>query len=164
MNSQQETIKSMINSPDHESRYMAVQILRNDSVYFTEKFKKTMLGKMSLEDRIRDYSDICEELIEKKLTLEDFIQFPEVLRKRLLACAKLDQIKRLVNGKWTADFKDPNQDKWYPYFEFRKGLGLVFLASHGPRGAFRGAVALFKDQETSDFVGTTFVDLYKDLE
>lgn len=151
------TIKKMLKSSDKESIYLGACLIRKNPSIGIE-----LLLTIPIEDRIKTYEDICEELAVKPLMLEDFVFLPEIMRKKQLAIAKLTQIMLLFNGDWIVDLTNSNQTKWYPYFDITRS-GLSFRCSAHDRLHFSGAVAYFKTESIADFVGKLFVDIYKDL-
>ncbi len=154
------TIENMIKSKDKDDVYLAACILRKDTVHFTEAKKTKYLKKISLFDRIKSYSDICDELKERELLLSDFSFLPEQDREKSLAYNKIQQIARLFNQGWVPDWSDTNQNKWYPYYEYKTSLGLGFCSSTYGFWSLDGLVAYYQTQEISDFVGKLFIDLY----
>lgn len=159
---EKQTITKMISSPDIESNYLALNILRGDNSPVSKKESRRLIQKLPLSVRITGYEDICIELEEKPLTINDFLFIAEEDREKFLAKAQLLQIARLVNGKWRSKF-DGKQRNWYPYFDVRAGHGLAFVGSVGSDVGFYGMAAFFKDRETSDFVGKTFIHIYEKL-
>src|SRR5437868_9418950 len=158
MNNTENSILKMISSSDKENSYLAACILRSKESGIDKKTTRKLLKKMPLTDRIRFYSDVCEELEEEQLTLDDFKSLPRYLRKKHLAYGKLLQVAKLLNGNWKPDYSDTSQEKWYPYFDYKQGRGLVFSDSYGHPGLFYGVAALYKSREMSDFAGKTFLD------
>jgi hypothetical protein len=75
---------------------------------------------------------------------------------------KIKQIEKLFNDNWKVNLTDPNQAKYYPYFEI-KSSGLVFGGSSYSYCSFFGRVAFYKDSKTSDFVGKTFLKEYEEF-
>lgn len=149
-------IEKMLKSSDKETIYLGVCLIRKNP-----SLGINLLNTVSLENRIHSYEDVCEELSIKPLVIEDFSFLSEVIRRKQFAKAKLEQIAQLFNEDWIVDLRNSNQQKWFPYFEVT-GSGLVFLRSAHGRGHFDGAVAYFKTEAISDFVGTLFIDLYKE--
>lgn len=158
----EQSIKNMISSPDKENTYVAACILRSENLNLAESKRRKLLESISLPDKFKNYSDICEEIKQKELTLEDFAFLPEQIRKKVWARAILEQIAIAVNGKWKAKWEDYNQSKWYPYFE-KKGSGLVFLLSDVLLHTYFGGLVAFKDEKTSDFVAHTYPEIYEIL-
>ena len=112
--------------------------------------------------KIKSYSEVCKKLKEKEFTLKDFSFMNIELRKKALAQAKIQQIEKLFNGGWVKNWLDRNQQKWFPYFNVTEN-GLVFHCSSFHCGYADGQVAFFKDEKTSNFIGKTFPDIYKDI-
>ena len=115
-----------------------------------------------LFSKIRTYSDVCTELGEKELTLEDFEHLPEYMVQKALAQAQIQQIEKLFNGNWVKDWTIENQPKFYPYYKVTAN-GLVFYGSDWDCSCAIGLVGFYKDRATSDFVGRTFINIYKKL-
>ncbi len=129
----------------------------------TAKLRKIIEEPENYIDTIKTYKQVCEELGEEELTLSDFDHLPEYMRKKQLNIAKLQQVEKLFNGTWKANMKDPNQRKYYPYFEIKAG-SLVFCdSSYTYADTCFGLVVYFKDELISTYVGKQFVDLYKGL-
>lgn len=102
------------------------------------------------------YSKVCKALGEKELTIKDFSFLPLEQRVKALAFHQIKNIEKLFNAGSTNNY-------WYPYFNRVSG-GLVFYYSIDCSVSFFGLVGLYKDRVTSDFVGKTFVDIYKILQ
>lgn len=118
--------------------------------------KELLNTPVDLFKSISNYSDVCEELGIKELTIENFNS------KKAFAFHKIENIQKLFNGDWLPDFNNSNRRKHYPYFEY-KNSRLVFLASYSYGYYYYSQVAFYKDQKTSDFVGQVFEDVYGDL-
>lgn len=100
-----------------------------------------------LFNKIKTYSDVCKELGEKEKTS---------------SYDKIKQIQRLFNGDWKADWLNPNQYKYYPYFERASG-GWRFSDSLYLYGSSDAEVAYYKDEKTASFVGKTLLNIYIDF-
>lgn len=118
--------------------------------------------KEDLFSSTKTYTEVCKKLKVKELKLKDFIEFGEDARK-MLAFHKIKNLERLFNGDWKADLKNPNQNKYYPYFTVNSSGGFVFYGCYYGDSAFAGHAGLFKDSRTAEFVGKTFPDIYQDL-
>jgi hypothetical protein len=116
----------------------------------------------SLIGSITTYKQVCKALNIEELTLSDFSFLPTEDRKKTLAFHKLQQIAKLFNGDWKPDWKNTNQNKYYPYFNAASG-GLGFSDSGSCFFSCFSSVVYFKDKETSDYVGKTFLSIYKDF-
>jgi hypothetical protein len=129
-----------------------------------DKLEAIINAPESLIGSITTYKQVCKALDNAELTLSDFSFLPTEDRKKTLAFHKLQQIAKLFNGDWKPDWKNSNQYKYYPYFNVASG-GLGFCAS-GFDFSFsfcNSFVVYFKDKETSDYVGKTFLSIYKDF-
>jgi hypothetical protein len=115
-----------------------------------------------LFDIIKNYSDVCIELGEDEINEDWFAEeFDKETKVKLVAISRIKQIERLFNGNWVKDWNNRQQFKYYPYFD-NTSSGLVFFGSGGRYSRFfNGQVGFYKDKQTSDFIGKTFIDLYK---
>lgn len=150
----------MLESNDKDCVYLAVSMIRN-SHDISDKETKKLLGKISLFDRVKNYSDVCKELGVEELTIDSFTFLPKEQRLKALAYHQIQNIRKLFNGKWKVKW-DGKQKNWYPWFEI-KASGLVFGDSAGSVGVSGTVVCYYKDQETSHFIGKTFLDIYSIL-
>jgi len=150
-------LKNMALSSDKESAYLAAIILRKES---TEKSKK-LLYKIPLDIRIKDYSDIIDELKIKELTINDFGFLPENQRIKLFASHKIQNIVDVINEGWVPNFNDSTERKYYPYFIKKNGVW-GFHFSYYRSGGSDGQVGLYQTEEKSDFGGKKFLDIYSD--
>jgi len=121
-----------------------------------EKIFKKYLKDITDSDvlSVTTYKEVCKRLKEKEYSGEN---------KRINTFAKIDQIQRFYNNGWTPDFSDSNQYKYYPYFEYKKGSGLVFRGALFSSSFCSGLVAYFKSEEIAKHVGKHFANIYNDL-
>ncbi len=127
-----------------------------------EKLKIIINQPEDLFSKIKNYSDVCKELKEDEIKESDFKFLHKNDRKKAINFAKVKQIERLFNGDWEVKF-DSNQQNWFPYFTSGGSSGLVFLSSGCYDDCSYFEVGFFKDKKTSDFVGKTFIDIYREL-
>lgn len=156
-----ETVKEMMKSKNETARYIASKLLSGPK-FKDSKEASLLFNKMPLFDKVKTYGDVCKFLPIKELTIEDFDFLPEEQRLKSLNFHKLQNIAKLFNGTWKINWKDSKQEKWYPWFDTNSS-GLVFGGSGCDRGYSYGTVAYFPDRETSDYIGKTFLDLYKGI-
>ena len=93
----------------------------------------------------------------------DLSSFPEDMRKQEEANYMLKVITEAKNNGWKADYNDPNQAKWIPWFVFSPS-GVRFYDSsyrHSYATAGRAARLCFKDKATSDAAGVELIELYQ---
>ncbi len=122
--------------------------------------------KEKLIDRIKTYEDVYRELKEGPINFRDFsVRFEDKIVKKVVAFAKLQRIAKLFNEGWKPDFSNHKQYKYYPWFEMNESGGVVFKnsLSYYDCSRFRVAPAYFNSEEISNYVGKTFIDIYKDL-
>lgn len=129
-----------------------------------EKLKNIINEPEDLFGKISNYKDVCIELNEKEYAECDFSHIENKTdRLQILAITKMKQIQRLFNGNWVAKF-DGRQQNWYPFFT-GYGFGMLqcgsFYITHCDHSS--GQVAFFKDRKTSDFIGKTFTDIYREI-
>lgn len=93
----------------------------------------------------------------------DFSNLPESMRDQAKAQYMLMVITEAKNGGWVADYKDGNQKKWLPLFDFSPS-GARFndsCYSYSYADAGHAARLCFKDEATSDAAGKELVELYE---
>ena len=131
----------------------------SDEIYIEESFIQEMKSALADEKQKKIFNklfkDLCKKLGEKEFTLKDFPN------KRILACAKIDQIQRFFNNKWKPDFGNSNQNKYYPYFKISSG-GLVLDSVYVNDWFCFGQVAYYKSLEIAEHVGKSFNIIYSD--
>jgi len=115
-----------------------------------------------------------QEAFEKKgldaNVMPDVSMLPEKYRKSQIALFKLHVIAEVLNDGWEPDYSDRSQWKYTPWFtveatkEKTSGVGLSF-DDCGPWAAFTvvGVRLCFKDEETAEYAGKQFKELYEDL-
>ncbi len=113
----------------------------------------------SIIDRIDSYEDACAELGEEPMDenlraigfTDDEIDY-----------RKLKTITKAYNEGWVADYNNPDQKKWVPWFNFSpSGVrfdGSNYYTSHANAG--RAARLCFKSEALSDAAGKKHTPLY----
>ncbi len=103
-------------------------------------------------------------------SLPDVSMIPEQYRKPVIAQYILNVVAEVLNGKWKADYTDNNQYKYFPWFVVNadkkrpSGFGLSYLDCACWRTFTPSGVRLcYKDRETAEYAGKTFLALYEDL-
>ena len=93
----------------------------------------------------------------------DFSGLPEDMRDQSEADYMLKVITEAKNDGWKADWNNPDQRKWFPYFWFSpSGVGFVSSGYDGSHaGAGRAARLCLKDEATSDAAGIELIELYE---
>jgi hypothetical protein len=111
---------------------------------------------------IKTYSEVCNKLGIKELSISDFQIFGNDAT-RMFNLHKIKNLETLFNENWKPDWKNKSQYKYYPYFEINSSGGLVFVASYSDCSFFYGGVGYYKDSKTSDHIGRYFKDVYENL-
>lgn len=106
--------------------------------------------------------------------LDALNEIPNKFAKGMRALFILQVITELVNNddpniaKWQADYNDPNQYKWVPWYRggaLGSGSGFRFIGSGwSATGAIGGARLALKDEKRSDHMNKYFMKLYMDLQ
>src|ERR1035437_2720400 len=93
----------------------------------------------------------------------DFSGFPEDMRDQEEAEYMLKVITEAKNGVWKADWNNPNQKKWIPWFIFSPSGVRFGTSRYDDSHAYAGIAArlCFKDEATSDAAGTELIELYE---
>lgn len=119
---------------------------------------------------VSTFEEACAKLdISTKLPLVS--TFPESLQKNITATYKLATIIEVNNGGWKPDIIDPCQWRYYPVFKAVKesgssgyGISYIGYGCDCPNAfSFCGSHLACKDEKLAEFMGTTFLELYKDL-
>lgn len=115
-------------------------------------------------DRVKTYEDACEELGEQPLDEPTLLKLGvtphEIITRRL------ETITKALNGGKVIDVYS-SEDRWFPYF-YHNGSPSAFAFddssyaySHAIAGS--GSRLSFVSKELSNYAGTQFTDLYRQL-
>lgn len=123
-----------------------------------------MKKSTKITDRVKSYEDACSEL---GITPIDEAQMLATgFTKDEIAYRKLKTITQALNEGWVADWTNPTQEKWTPWFYPNSFSGFVFYTAHyycSLAYAGDGSRLCFKDEKTATCAGKQFVDLYKEF-
>ena len=120
---------------------------------------------------IKTFEDACEYLkLESSSVIPDSSCFPEKHRKALDANAKLIIIAEAVNTidndnkEWFPDWCNSSEYKYQPWFELGSSASRFSYDDYGDWVSFTtvGSRLCFKNEESAEYVGKQFVDLYND--
>lgn len=131
----------------------------NSQKVLIEKFFKIKDSSEAF-DKIKDYKSFCKHFNIKELTIKDFEQFGDQA-KRMFAFHKIKNFETYFNDGWKANWKDNNEQKWYPYYQGSSGL-LVLVGSSCDCYYLESEAGFYKTKAISDFVGKTFINIYSD--
>ncbi len=120
-----------------------------------------------LIDKLKTWKDVLKYAKEKGYTFNlPYLEKTKVKEERSLnALCKIHLLAKVFNEEWVADFSNPNQYKYYPYFEKKNsgwdfyGVDCRFVVSFG-----WGALSFFKSNEIVDYIcnNKNFVSIYNE--
>lgn len=124
-----------------------------------------------MENRIKSFEEACiAQGLDANKVLPDVSNMPEQDRAAVTALAKMCIIQRSLNGNWKPDWGNSSQYKYYPWFDVEEkedsssGFALScddYDCVYSTSGL--GARLFYRDRETAEYAGTTFIDLYEDM-
>jgi hypothetical protein len=129
---------------------------------------KTTTKKTSTK-KILSFEDACEALGLNPANLPDVSLLPEKHRRAIEAHYKLVIITQSLNEGWEPNWNDPDQYKYYPWFEIdadeKRPGGFGF--SDSDYGSWYscsgvGSRLAFRTRELALYAGKQFQDLYKE--
>jgi hypothetical protein len=121
--------------------------------------------------QLKTFEDACKVLgLDNEKVLPDFSFFPEKHQKAMTAHSKLVLIaqaaNRIANGgvDWTPDWNNYDQFKYHPWFAMDGGSSGFRLSGYDGWDSLSpvGSRLCFISSEVAEYVGETFVELYKD--
>lgn len=119
---------------------------------------------LNVMERIKTVEDACFELGVHEADIDLNIQTATFGDRvtALRAIAKLMVVAKALNEGWEPDWNNPNQAKWYPWFEFT-GSGFRFCDSYYAytlTDSAGGSRLCFKDKKLAEYAGKQFIELY----
>jgi hypothetical protein len=134
-----------------------------------KKVLEDLFGKeifsQKITDRIKTLEDACVEIGIDPYHLTA-MTLPSPLKRDAVSIAaytKLIIVNRALNEEWEANWADPNQVKYVPWFEHKSGVGLSSVgydAWYSATGV--GSRLCFKSRDLAEYAGKQFEDLYRD--
>lgn len=124
---------------------------------------------MAKKEFVNSFEEACEKL-NRSTVLPDVSSWPEHYRNGITARYKLETIAEANGGGEGIDWKDDDQQKWYPWMvaetdeEKLSGFGLSFDGcgfDFDLTCAALGSRLYFKDRAAAEFMGRNFTDLYE---
>lgn len=123
---------------------------------------------LSKEEALRKIKEL-EEYINKKdcniFNITNYAQVCAELGESSQSCPykRIKQIERFFGQGWRPNWSNQNEYKYYPYFSFGSGGGLVYYHYHGCGSYFAGEVAFYKSKEIAIHVGKYFLKEYQEF-
>jgi len=145
-----------------------LDILIDDISILFKKTKNINVNKSlsydikDLFENVKNYSDVCNYLNIKELTLNDFEFLPEEQRLKTLSFHKIQNICKLFNGNWVLNWNNKSQNKYFPYF-IKEVSGWQFYYSVGYCDRSSAEVGFYSNQKISDHCGKLFIQEYSDF-
>jgi hypothetical protein len=116
----------------------------------------TLVAAGNITDKIKTFEDACKAVGTDPASLEFTIGTPDEQ-----AYKKIKVIVRALNEGWTPDWKDDDEWKYYPWFDFSSGSGLSYYGyDNRCSNSFVGSRLCFKSSELAEYAGKQFIDLY----
>ena len=122
--------------------------------------------KLDVKARVGSYLDACQEIGMKPLTINDFSFLPPRDRESAFAYHQLTIIAVALNEGWEPDWSNNSQYKYYPWFEYKKGLagggsGFSFdVYVYDVSTSTVGSRLVFKSRELAEYAAKQFEDIY----
>lgn len=121
---------------------------------------------IKITDRVKTYADACEVLgvdPDGSIIVETTGCFSNDA-KSILAYGKLILIARALNEGWTPDWNDISQYKYYPWLEYKSGVGFSCSGCDVTRAdADVGSRLCFKSRELAEYAAEQFNQIYNDF-
>jgi len=123
----------------------------------------------NLKKNLKTFEDACKVLGIEPSVVPTFELYPEQDRKAMQAHAKLVLIARAANQlandnkPWQPDWNDYAQYKYYPWFDMGGSSGFQYdVCGHWSSFSDVGSRLCFINSHTAGYVGTQFIELYKE--
>jgi hypothetical protein len=124
-----------------------------------ENFK---IGKVT--DRIKTVEDAWQEVTGSPIPALPYPNDKNDFEKGLNATANLFVIRAALNEGWIADWSNRNEYKYWPYFEYSKGVsGFGFsdtCCDLGHSYTSVGSRLCYKSRELAEYAGKQFIEVY----
>ncbi|WBS75695.1 hypothetical protein PF438_04205 [Elizabethkingia meningoseptica] len=120
---------------------------------------------MNITDKVKSFEDACQ-LLGIEPNVPEVSMLPENHQKAIVAHYKLVIIAEAVNEGWKPNWDNWNERKYYPWFDLEgssSGAGFsYYVFVSWSSYSFVGSRLCFKTWELAEYIGKTFIDLYKD--
>lgn len=122
------------------------------------------MAKKKITDRIKTFEDAMVATGETQIP--SFSDIPGSQRTYHIALYKMIIIVKALNEGWIPDWDNFSECKWRPWFVMSPS-GFAFRASHCAHelsDAGSGSRLCLKSAALSDYCGTQFLDLWKEIQ
>lgn len=134
-----------------------------------KKLLEKMFGKAAFEKNIFERLGGIDDLWKISGSRpEETLSFPKPKTGKQRAHNAIDIVwlaTEVINEGWIADYNNPNQKKWWPYFRWN-GSAFVFSDSdcvYDYADSVCGARLAFETKEKSDHIGKTFEKTFNEF-
>ena len=129
-----------------------------------EKFSKDLF-LLKVFEKIKTFED-ARKCVEISDNVKNLLEYNGIDRDMISsqAHAKLIIIAKAINNGWKPDWNNTDQRKWFPVFILSSGFGFVGSDyNYAYANSYVGSRLCFQSEEQSDYAGTQFIEIYKDL-
>ena len=119
---------------------------------------------MNITDKVKSFEDACQ-LLGIEPNVPEVSMLPDNHQKAIVAHYKLVIIAEAINEGWKPNWDNWDERKYYPWFNMSSssGAGLSYDGfGRWGTGSGVGSRLCFKTWELAEYIGKTFIDLYKD--
>ena len=124
------------------------------------KIKKSVKNDSVFDFKtIKTFEDACEILGLTPGNIFNDKDLPDEV-----AYKKLKVIIKAINQRWSPDWENTNQNKWYPWFVLSSGFGFSYsFYDYDGASSGVGSRLCFESKEKAIYTATQFIDLYKEF-
>jgi hypothetical protein len=116
---------------------------------------------------IKSFEDACNKEGLNPNALPDVSMIPDEFRAAIINMYKLYIIYKAINDGWVADYANPSQRKWYPWFwvgSSGSGFGLSLTAyGYGYSRTTVGSRLCTFSEESARYIADTFTQEYTEI-
>ncbi|WP_407497460.1 hypothetical protein [Elizabethkingia meningoseptica] len=120
---------------------------------------------MNITDKVKSFEDACQ-LLGIEPNVPEVSMLPENHQKAIVAHYKLVIIAEAVNEGWKPNWDNWDERKYYPWFDLEGSSSGAGFSCRGygywSTNSDVGSRLCFKTWELAEYIGKTFIDLYKD--
>lgn len=119
-----------------------------------------------ITERIKTFDDAFRALGAKHPLVQEFVnKISYNSSSDLEAYMMLRIICAALNEGWEADYRNPNQEKWFPWFIYKYGgIVCVYACYAGSYSSTGGGVRLaLRTKELAEYCGKQFIDIWADF-
>lgn len=117
----------------------------------------------SIQERVKSYEDACRELGLDPEDLPEVENCEPEDRTSIIAFYKLTIIARALNEGWTPNWQDPDEYKYFPWFNMTNPAGFVYANTYTTATATItniGSRLCLKTRELATYFGKQFEKLW----